>query len=485
MAKEDPMSHELAPAEQPVVSRTKRRHLENIFRGVRHTLLNRGLYRRRKDGGIQEVAWQRTILLSDLGIVAFEVDVQRLPVKIEKLLNPEVTHQIQASLGGRRVKVTNSRGLFFSVKLEPDPPKTKVRLPRRVPLVLGPKDQGPYLIPIGQGVDGPVWRSLLETGHILVGGESGSGKSTWLNAALAALLATHTPQELQVAIVDPKEVEFQTYQGVPHLFAPLATEVDEASALTARLMAEMDRRRALFKHAGAKNLPGYNQRNSELNPAPGKGRLPLILFIIDEVTDIALAAGLKSPFYTDLIRLSSKGRAFGLAMVLATQNPKAKVLDTLIRGNMSTRIAFRVATAEHSRIILGCGGAQELPRTVRGRLKARLGRGLETLQGLYITDEEVERLTDELRGRQPPVLTELEEEMVRYAMEHLGGKFHIHKLAAAFKGRSSMKRIWRLAKSWELRGWLIPGPSRADGRRVSDELVSLLSSPPERAPEEG
>jgi S-DNA-T family DNA segregation ATPase FtsK/SpoIIIE len=319
-----------------------------------------------------------------------------------------------------------------------------------------------------------MWRSLLETGHILVGGESGSGKSTWLNAALAALLASHTPEELQVAIVDPKEVEFQAYRGIPHLFAPVATEVDEAAALTARLAAELDRRRALFSRAGAKDLARYNQRlaerRPELNEEPVlshacpelsrracpeqsrrvEGCLPLLLLIVDEVTDIALAAGLKSPFYADLIRLSSKGRAFGLVMMLATQNPKAEVLNTLIRGNMSTRIAFRVATVEHSRVILGRGGAQELPRTIRGRLVAQVDRGLSTLQGFYITDQEVERLTDALRGRQQPVLTELEEEMIRYAMEQLDSKFHIHKLAAAFKGRIGMKRIWRLAKSWEL-----------------------------------
>jgi len=471
------MRHELNPAEQ--------RHLEGIFRGVRHTLLNRGLYRQRKDGGIQEVAWKRTILLNDLGIVAFEVDVQRLPVKIEQLLNPEVAHQMQASLSGRRVKVTNSRGLLFAVKLEPDLPKPKVRLPRRVPLDLdapplqkGPgQAQGAYLIPIGQGTDGPVWHSLIETGHILVGGESGSGKSTWLNAALAALLATHPPQELQVALLDPKEVEFQAYRGVPHLFAPLATEVDDASCLTARLTAELDRRRGLFSRAGAKSLLRYNQRTGE--------RLPLILLIVDEVTDIALATGLKSPFYTDLIRLTSKGRAFGLGILLATQNPKAEVLNTLIRGNMSTRISFRVATAEHSRVILGESGAQTLPRTIRGRLMARLDSKLDVLQGFYITDKEIAQLTAGLRGSQPSPLTELEEEMVRYAMSHLAGKFHIHKLAAAFKGQIGMKRIWKLAKSWELRGWLIPGPSRADGRRVSDELLSLLPGPSSRQPEEG
>lgn len=482
------MERELTFADRAVLNPVEKRYLESIFRGVRHTLLNRGLYRRRKDGGIQEVAWKRTLLLKDMNLVAFEVDVQRLPVKIEQLLDPEVTHQMQASLGGRQVKVTNSRGLLFGIKLEPDPPRPRVRLPRRVTLNLEarPEEVGSsrarYLIPIGQGASGPVWCSLLDSGHILVGGETGSGKSTWLNAVLVALLAAHTPQELQVAIVDPKEVEFQAYQGVPHLFAPVATEVDDASTLTARLMAELDRRRALFSRAGAKNLSRYNQQASKADSA---SRLPLILFIVDEVTDIAFQAGLKSPFYTDLIRLVGKGRAFGLIVVLATQNPKAEVLNTLIRGNMSTRIAFRVATADHSRVILGQSGAQELPRTVRGRMVARLDRGQETLQGFYITEQEIEHLTSRLRGSRPAVLTELEEEMVRHAMAHLNGKFHIHKLAAAFKGRIGMKRIWRLAKNWELRGWLIPGPSRADGRRVSDELLSLLSRQPAKDSREG
>jgi hypothetical protein len=470
------MAHETTSTKQAEPSRAlspaERRHLESIFRGVRHTLLNRGLYRQLKDGSIQEVAWKRTLLMNDLGVVAFEVDVQRLPVKIEQLLDPEVAHQIQASLSGRQVKVTNSRGLLFGIRLEPDLPRPKVRLPRRAPLDLDSRPAGTYLIPIGQGANGLVWRSLLDTGHILVGGETGSGKSTWLNAALAALLATHTPQELRVAIVDPKEVEFQAYQDLPHLFAPVATEMDDVVALAARLIAELDRRRALFSRARAKDLLRYNQQADD--------PLPLVLFIVDEVTDIALQAGLKSPFYTNLIRLASKGRAFGLVLVLATQNPKAEVLNTLIRGNMSTRIAFRVATVEHSRVILGQSGAQTLPRSIRGRLLARLDRGLERLQGVCITEKEVDELAAELRHGQPSVLTELEEKMVRHAMAHLEGKFHIHELAAAFKGQIGMKRIWRLAKNWEGRGWLVPGRSRADGRRVSDELLSLLSPSPEK-----
>ena len=364
------------------LSAKETRSLETLFRGVRHTLLNRGLYGR-QDGAIQEVPWKRAILLDELGIVAFEVDVSRSPVKIERLLNPEVAHQIQASLGGRQVKITNSQGLLFGVSLEPAQ-TLATNLPRRVVLDLENRPPGRYMIPIGQGRRGAVWRSLLDTGHILVGGESGSGKSTWLHAMLIALLSAYKADELWLALIDPKQVEFQVYQDTPHLLAPLVTEADGASALTARLLDELDRRRALFARAGARNLVNYRHLTGE--------PLPLVLLVVDEVTDIALEAGLKSSFYENLIRLVSKGRAFGLVVVLATQNPKAEVLNTLIRGNMSTRIAFRVAANHHSRTILGMSGAEKLPRSVRGRLVVRLDRDLENLQGFDIIDSQIRAL---------------------------------------------------------------------------------------------
>jgi hypothetical protein len=367
----------------PRLTANETRHLEMLFRGVRHTLLNRGLYGKH-DGTIQEVPWKQTILLDDLGIVAFEVDVGQLPVRIERLLNPEVAHQMQACLGGRRVRVTNSQGLLFGVALEPEETRRPMRLPRQIAMDLDSQPDGKYLIPVGQGTCGPVWRSLLETGHILVGGESGSGKSTWLHVMLTALLSAHSPDELQLALIDPKQVEFQLYQGLPHLLAPIATEAEEAPKVTARLSDELDRRRVLFAGVGARNLVNYHHLTGD--------PLPLLLLVVDEVTDIALEAGLKSAFYKDLIRLVSKGRAFGLAVVLATQNPKAEVLNTLIRGNMSTRIAFRVATSNHSRTILGTSGAEKIPRAVRGRLVARLDQDLVDLQGFDITDNQIRSL---------------------------------------------------------------------------------------------
>jgi DNA segregation ATPase FtsK/SpoIIIE-like protein len=366
------------------------RHLEVLFRGVRHTLLNRGLYGKCDGGRIQEVPWKRAVLLDDLGIVAFEVDVGRLPVKIERLLDPEVVHQMQVSLGGRQVRVTNSQGLLFGVALESEAPRPAAHLPQRAVLDLESRPAGKYLIPVGRGRGGPVWRSLMETGHILVGGESGSGKSTWLHAMLIALLSAHLPTELQLALVDPKQVEFQAYQGLPHLLAPVAIEPSEASTATACLLAELDRRQKRFAEVGARNLINYRHLMGE--------PMPLVLLVVDEVTDIALEAGLRSAFYRNLIRLVSKGRAFGLVVVLATQNPKAEVLNTLIRGNMSTRVAFRVATATHSRTILGISGADKIPRSVRGRLVARLDRGLEDVQGFDVTDEQVRALVSQLCG---------------------------------------------------------------------------------------
>jgi len=446
---------------------TQKRRLENLFRGVRHTLLNRGLYRRLKDGSIQEVAWKRTILLNDLGVVAFEVDTLRLPVKIEHLLDPDVAHQMEATLGGRRVWMANSSSLAFCVSLEQKAPTAVARLPRRVSLDLDARPGGAYLIPVGQGQEGPVWRSLLDTGHVLVGGETGSGKSTWLNAMLVALLASHTPQQLQVAIVDPKQVEFQTYSGVPHLFDDLVVEVGQAGALLARVLLEVDRRMALFTRAGAKSLASYNDKVGE--------PLPLILLLVDEVTDVALQAGLKSEFYKDLIRLASKGRAFGLVLVLATQNPKAEVLNTLIRGNMSTRIAFRVTTVDHSRVILGEGGAQTLPRTIRGRLLTRIDGELKVLQGFYVSDDEITTLVAGLCDRPVPVLSELEQSMVRYAVKQLDGEFNTNVLWPAFRDRIGRDALLALARRWEQWGWLAGQPGVNVPRQVTDELIDLIA----------
>jgi hypothetical protein len=435
---------------------------------IRTALTRLGYCYQTKRGDLIEVSYRQLGLVSDCyGVV--EVDVQRLPprVRIDKLIHPETLHHLTAVVG-KPVHKLNTTGLTYCVELKPLP---KRRLPHTAPLSLSGRPQGPYMVPIGQGAEEAVWRSLLDTSHILVGGESRSGKSTWLNAMLVALLATHTPGELRLALVDPKGVEFTPYAGVPHLVRPIAITPPTASAVTGWLIGEMDRRRDLFAGLFARNLATYNQRAAKA----GVDRLPLVLLVIDEVSDIALQCGLSSAFYRNLIRLSSKGAAFGLILVLATQNPKAEVLNTLIRGNLSTRIAFRVSSVEHSRTILGRGGAQNLPRTIRGRMVARLDSALTQLQGFFVTDEQVLALARRWAEADGPRLSPLERRLVTYALQELDGKFPIGRVYEHFKGQISHRQLVKLGQRWEHRGWLTAPASVVDARRVTDELERVLA----------
>jgi S-DNA-T family DNA segregation ATPase FtsK/SpoIIIE len=437
-----------------------------VYRAARHirdALTRLGYCYETKSGELIEVSYRHLGLVGDrYGLL--EIDVQRLPprVRIDRLSQAETLHHLTAVVG-KPVHVLNTTGLTYCVELQLRPVR---RLPRRVPLDLAARPEGPYMVPIGQGLEGAEWRSLLETSHILVGGESRSGKSTWLNAALIALLAAHTADELQLALIDPKGVEFTPYDGVPHLVRPVAVTPAAASAVTSGLVTEIDRRRDLFAGVYARNLPAYNERMRRVGGEP----LPLILVVIDEVTDIALQCGLRSTFYQNLIRLSSKGAAFGLILLLATQNPKAEVLSTLIRGNLSTRIAFRVSSVEHSRTILGRGGAQELPRTVRGRMLARLDQALTPLQGFYVSDESILCLARGQAEEQAPALSPLERALVGYALQELEGAFPIGRLYQRFRGEISHRQLVKLGQRWESKGWLTPPPSATEARQVTEAL---------------
>ncbi|MFL7808340.1 MAG: FtsK/SpoIIIE domain-containing protein [Anaerolineae bacterium] len=430
---------------------------------IRDALSRLGYSYRTKSGDVIELSYRTLGLVGDVyGLL--EVDVQRLPprVRIDQLVHRETLHHLTAVVG-KPVYKLNTTGLTYCIDLQP---QAKQRLPQSMPLDLDARPQGEYLIPIGYGREGGEWASLLHTSHILVGGESQSGKSTWLNAMLTSLLAAHTPNEVRLALIDPKGVEFAVYNGLPHLVRPVAVTPSTATAVTGWLANEMDRRRDLFSGVLARNLRSYNERVG----ADSGERLPLIVAVIDEVTDIALQCGITSTFYKNLIRLSSKGAAFGIVLVLATQNPKAEVLNTLIRGNLSTRIAFRVSSSEHSRTILGRPGAQRLPRTVRGRLLARLDASLVELQGYQVDEDTALKLVRRWTGNGAPQLNPVEMALVEYAVESMGGAFPIGRLYRAFKGQISHRQLIKLGQQWESRGWLTPPPSATESRRVTEEL---------------
>jgi len=419
------------PGEQNVL-RDPRWEVAEAARRIRQALTKMGLCYETKDGHLVEVSYSRVGLVGhEYGLL--EVDLQRLPrkVTVNKLARRDTLHHLTAVVG-KPVKKLNTTGLTYCVVLRPEP---KGRLPKRVGLDLDTRPPGEYMIPIGQGRKGAVWRSLLDTSHILIGGESRSGKSTWLNSMLAALLNVYSADEVRLAIIDPKGVEFTAYAGIPHLATSIAEEPKQASEVTDWLMGEMNRRRRLFAGYFAKNLVAYNSRAGE--------------------------------------------RLFGIVLVLATQNPKAEVLNTLIRGNLSTRIAFRVATPMHSRTILGTKGAERLPRDIRGRMLARLDADLLELQGFLVSDAEILALVQRLGGGAvAPRLEPIECDLVAYAVEHLDGGFKIGELARAFADdeRTSAWRIRKLAERWEQEGLLTKPAHATAPRKVTPRLLSLLDS---------
>lgn len=452
---------------------------DQLAEQARRVMTQIGLSHRLSDGRLLPVTFDLVGVTRDARYGVLQVDMQRLPprVKVAQIVHPDTLHELTANTGYHWGRL-NTVGATLCVELDADHRRA---LPRCVELDLDTRPAGDYLIPLGMGAAGAVWRSLLETSHILIGGESRSGKTTLLNAMLAALLAGETPERLRLALFDPKSVELVSYTGLPHLYAPIVRGrdmVQGAVGLMRRLEIEMDEREQAFLAVRARNLSQYNHKS----PAP----LPLIGVVIDEATDLSLQAG--DPFTRPLIRLASKGAAFGIVLIIATQHPKADILDTLIKGNLSTRIAFRVATVEQSRTILGLSGAQDLPRTVRGRMLARLDADLVELQGFYVPDDQIERLTDALRGgalneqdlapavSSPQALSDLQVRLVQYALDELDGAFVSNKIAEVFQSEISARGIKSLASEWEQRGWLSAPRYQGDARHVTEELAALAGS---------
>lgn len=435
---------------------------------IRRALTDLGHCYQTKAGETVEVSYKHLALAGDRYAV-LELDTSRLPrgVMISDLETDKILTHLSAVVG-RKVARLNSVGLSYVVILQP-PPKpppwpARAELPDMAP------QADPWAWPFGVTRDGrPIWASLAKTSHLLIAGKSGSGKSTALNAGLVALLRAHDPRELRLVLVDGKGgVELWPYSGVPHLALPVATTPDDAAAALGWLVNEVGRREAIFRAAGVRSLRAYNA-------ARGGDSLPLVVALVDEVTDLVMLwGGPKSGPFVDLVRLASKARAFGVILVMSTQNPRADVLDTLVRENAGVRVAFKVDTSSQSRMILGMAGAEAIPPGRPGRcLVAGLSDAPLGLQGYAVADDAVTGLVAGLRAVVAPALTELEMALVAYARDELGGAFTLHPLGAAFAGRVSLRRLQSLARTWQARGWLTAPVDAVSPRRLTEELLTL------------
>jgi S-DNA-T family DNA segregation ATPase FtsK/SpoIIIE len=293
----------------------------------------------------------------------------------------------------------------------PNPKREVVRLSEIVGSQAYADMNSRITIALGKDITGkPMVADLAKMPHLLVAGTTGSGKSVAINAMILSLLYKATPQEVRLILVDPKMLELSVYEGIPHLLAPVVTDMKQAGAALNWCVAEMDRRYKLMSALSVRNLAGYNQkvRDAIDKKAPLKHPftltpdtpeelepLPLLVVVIDELADLMMVAGKK---VEELIcRLAQKSRACGIHLILATQRPSVDVITGLIKANVPTRIAFQVSAKVDSRTILDQQGAESLLGQ-GDMLYLQPGGGIPVrAHGAYVADAEVHRVVEALK----------------------------------------------------------------------------------------
>ena len=272
-----------------------------------------------------------------------------------------------------------------------------------------PKGSSPLAVWLGKDVSGQsVWTDLALMPHALVAGTTGSGKSGCINAMLCSLLLHASPNEVRLVLVDPKRVELNHYERLPHLLTPVVTNPRLAANVLANLIGEMESRYSVMGEARTRNLAELNRARVKSGEPP----LPHILCVIDELADLMMVA--PAEVEDSIIRLAQKSRAVGIHLVLATQRPSTDVITGTIKVNIPSRIAFSVASQVDSRVILDQGGAETL--LGQGDMLFRpVGTSrLQRLQGAFVTEDEIARIgTHWARQGEPefdPALLEVHEE---------------------------------------------------------------------------
>jgi S-DNA-T family DNA segregation ATPase FtsK/SpoIIIE len=275
-----------------------------------------------------------------------------------------------------------------------------------------PADWSPLAVWLGKDVAGrAIGADLAKMPHLLVAGTTGAGKSAAVNSMLASILLRATPHEVRLVLVDPKQVELNHYESIPHLLTPVITNPRMAANALMNLVREMEQRYGIMSLARTRSLPELNRHRA----ARGEPALPYILCVIDELADLMMVA--PADVEDSIIRLAQKARAVGIHLVLATQSPRVDVITGMIKANVPSRIAFAVSSQIDSRVILDQNGAESL-LGAGVMLFAPIGSSAaQRIQGAFIDEAQVAALTDHWRRQGEPELREELLEEVESAVE--------------------------------------------------------------------
>ena len=249
---------------------------------------------------------------------------------------------------------------------------------------------GPIGFVLGRDVNGePIFADIDKMPHLLIAGTTGSGKSIAIHSLLISLLYKNSPQTLRLLLIDPKRVELSVYNNLPHLVSPVIINPKKAMAVFRWAIQEMDRRYEMLLKAGSRDVQSYNKKKPE-------ELLPFILIVVDELADLMFSYGRE--IEGSIIRLAQMARATGIHLILSTQRPSVEVVTGLIKANITTRIALQLPSQVDSRTILDTAGAEKLLGGGDMLYVSSESSKPKRIQGAYITEEEVKKVTDFIRG---------------------------------------------------------------------------------------
>jgi S-DNA-T family DNA segregation ATPase FtsK/SpoIIIE len=344
---------------------------------------------------VQVVEINRGPMITQFGVEPLFVETRngRTRVRVNKIAS--LVDDLALALAAPRIRIQAPVPGHSYVGIEvPNEEMTLVALRDIIESEPFQRNKNPLKFALGRDVTGnPINTTLENMPHLLIAGTTGSGKSVCVNAILTCLLLNNTPEDLRMILIDPKRVELTSYNGVPHLLAPVVVEIERVIGALQWMTREMDKRYHMFAKEGARNIGDYNTRMK----LQGGKKLPFLVVVIDELADLMMIA----PGETEqtITRLAQLARATGIHMVLATQRPSVDVVTGLIKANFPARIAFAVASNTDSRVILDQPGAERLLGRGDMLFQAPDAPAPARLQGVFVSDHEIQNLVEFWRSQ--------------------------------------------------------------------------------------
>lgn len=319
-------------------------------------------------------------------------------VKVSKIIN--LTDDIALALAAQDIRIEAPIPGKSAVGIEV-PNKEVAPVSLKEVLDVSAQQNKKLLFALGRDISGKsIVGELNKMPHLLIAGATGSGKSVCINGIIASILMRAKPHEVKMMMIDPKKVELNVYNGIPHLLTPVVTDPKKAAIALRKIVAEMENRYELFSESGARNIEGYNaalrkqNETSEEQQAP----LPYIVVLVDELSDLMMVAS--SDVEDAITRLAQMARAAGIHLIIATQRPSVDVITGVIKANIPSRISFSVSSQVDSRTILDIGGAEKLlGRGDMLYIPVGMSKPIR-VQGAFLSDEEVERIVAHCIGQQ-------------------------------------------------------------------------------------